>query len=663
MKKNIILLFLLFLSAAHTLAQDWLPMLEQLADDDEQIAAYEQAFDLLCDLEQHPLDVNTATREQWQQLPFLASEDVEAICEYIDRHGPMKSLGELAMVGQLDYTKRQLLMYFVNIQSEQPTQRSFPSASNILKYGRHELMATARIPFYKRKGDDQGYLGYPYRHDLRYSFSYGQRFKVGLVGSQDAGEPFFANKNKMGYDFYSFYAVMNDIGRFKTIVLGRYRASFGMGLVVNNNLLLGKTWSINAMGAARSNIRQHSSRSAANYLQGVAATVSIDKQTDLSAFLSYRDIDATLNDDGSMATIVTSGYHRTQSEMDKKNNSKQLAAGVNVTHARTYYYIGATATYTRFDRDLHPNTKTLYRRYQAYGRDFWNAGIHYGLLLGPLTLHGETATGDSKAIATINRLSWQVNNSFSLMLLQRFYGMKYTTILGNSFSDGGAVQNESGLYAGASWRPSRRFNIEGFADVAYHPWAKYQTSRSSHAYDFYTKLTYALRRNWLFSAHYRMRSRQRDDESHTQLLWRTEHRARIAASYQTDALDLRTQLDLTQTTFEEKSRGWMLSQQASWNALPSTRLTGSIALFDTDDYDSRIYSYERSLRYDFSMPTYYGNGLRYMVMLRQQVGSRLTLNAKIGVTDYFDRSTIGTGYQLIQSSSICDLLLQIRWKI
>ena len=64
MKKNIILFFLLFLSAAHTLAQDWLPMLEQLADDDEQIAAYEQAFDLLCDLEQHPLDVNTATREQ-----------------------------------------------------------------------------------------------------------------------------------------------------------------------------------------------------------------------------------------------------------------------------------------------------------------------------------------------------------------------------------------------------------------------------------------------------------------------------------------------------------------------------------------------------------------------------------------------------------------------
>ena len=107
----------------------------------------------------------------------------------------------------------------------------------------------------------------------------------------------------------------------------------------------------------------------------------------------------------------------------------------------------------------------------------------------------------------------------------------------------------------------------------------------------------------------------------------------------------------------------MLSQQASWNALPSTRLTGSIALFDTDDYDSRIYSYERSLRYNFSMPAYYGHGLRYMVMLRQQVGSRLTLNAKIGVTDYFDRSTIGTGYQLIQSSSICDLLLQIRWKI
>lgn len=663
MKRHIIIALIWAILPLQSPAQDWLPMLEQLADDDETTAAYEQAFDQLCELEQHPIDINAATREQWLRLPFLGDEDISAISEYIDRHGPMKSLGELAMIGQLDYTKRQLLMHFVCI-TDRPEQPSpFPKTRNILKYGRHDLTATARIPFYRREGDREGYLGYPYRHDLRYSFGYGQRFKAGLVAAQDAGEPFFAGRNKLGYDFYSFYAVAHDLGRLKTIALGRFRASFGMGLVVNNNLLLGKSWAVNALGSNRNTIRQHSSRSMANYLQGAAATVAIDRHTDLSAFVSYRDIDATLNADGSVATILTSGYHRTQSEMDRKDNTGQWAAGASILRARSLYYIGATAAFVHYDRTLRPNTQTLYRRHYAQGSDFWNASVSYGLTLGPLSLHGETATGDSKALATINRLAWKATGNLSFLLLQRFYGMKYTSMLGNSMSDGGGnIQNESGLYAGFNWHPSRRFNLEGYADMAYHPWAKYQVSQSSHAYDFYTKLTYAPHRNWQLTARYRLRQRQRDDEDHSQLNWRTEQRARLGVEYSVPSLVLRTLADLAQTSFAQKSRGWMVGEHATYSPLATTHLSGSIAWFHTDDYDSRIYCYERSLTYDFSMPAYYGHGLRYMLMVRQRLARRLTLTAKLGITDYFDRATISSGYQLVRGSSTADLLVQARWQ-
>ena len=664
MKKTLLLVFLLAtMPLAKGVAQDWLPLLEQVADDEESEEASGQIVDLLCELAQQPFDLNSATREQWQQLPFLTDNEIDGLLEYVSRYGPVKSLGELAMVEQIDYLKRQLLMHFVCIGNQADDGKSYPKLAHILKYGRHDLMVTGRIPFYERRGDQNGFLGYPYRHDLRYSFSYGQRLQAGVIGAQDAGEPFFSNHNRMGYDFYSFYVVVRDLNRLKTLALGRYRLNFGMGLVVNNNFLLGKSWAISSLGANRNPIRQHSSRSQANYLQGAAATVNAGKNLQLTGFLSLRDIDATLNDDGSMATIVTSGYHRTQSEMDKKNNASQFTGGMNMQYSATHYYLGATAAYTSFNRDLHPNTATLYRRYYAYGRDFWNIGANYGLLLGPLTFHGETAIDGGGAIATLNRLSYNATSSLSLMLLQRFYGMKYVTILGNSMSDGGHVQNESGLYLAINYHPSPKFSAEAYADVAYHPWARYQVSQASHSLDIFGKLAYAPNNNLQLVARYRLRRREYDNDDKTALLWKTEHRARLAAIWQTETVNLRTQLDFTQATFTTKSRGWMLGEHAAWNIHPSTKVAGNIAWFHTDDYDSRIYLYERSLLYDFSLPAFYGQGLRYALMIRHQLGHRLTLTAKVGVTDYFDRSVIGTGYQQVNRSSMTDLLLQLRLKL
>ena len=101
-------------------------------------------------------------------------------------------------------------------------------------------MATGRVPFYDRKGDNDGYLGPKYRHWLRYQFTYGDQVKAGLVGAQDAGEPFFTRQNKKGYDYYSLYVQLRNMGRLESLVVGNYRVSMGMGLVMNNGFSLGK---------------------------------------------------------------------------------------------------------------------------------------------------------------------------------------------------------------------------------------------------------------------------------------------------------------------------------------------------------------------------------------------------------------------------------------
>lgn len=655
---SVLLLLLPVVVCAQTERRPWEAYLcELMTVEDVGIARWEETNELLCELEQHPIDLNTATREQLEQLPFLSAQQVEELMEYQYRYGPMKSVGELMMISSLGYQERRLLTYFIYIGEE--SEEGFPSVSNIVKYGQHELMATGRIPFYERKGDRDGYQGPPYRHWLRYQFTYGDYLKLGLVGAQDAGEPFFAAENRWGYDYYSPYLQLRQWGHLESLVLGRYRASMGMGLILNSSFLQGKVSMLQNLGRPTTTLRAHSSRSEADYLQGMGATVRLGKGMTLTGFASYRGMDATLNKDGTAATIITSGYHRTETEMGKKNNLKNTTMGGSLRYNRHGLHLGVNTVYTHLNRRLSPNTSILYRQHYAQGTDFLNASADYGYVHHRFAFNGETAANGDGALATLNSLSLQLADGMSLMALQRFYSYSYTSLYASSFSDGGSVQNESGIYLGLSWQPSPSLKLMAYTDYAYFPWAKYQISLSSHSWDNLLQLTYN-KSHWTFGGRYRLRLRQRDNEDKTALVTRKEHRGRLTIDY-AGWLTSRTQVDFTFISMTERERGLAISQTLGY-AYRWLRLNGGISYFNTDSYDSRVYLYEQGPLYTYSMGQYQGNGIRYWLMVRAAMGKRLSLTAKCGVTDYFDRSSIGSGLQQVDGSALTDLDLQLRWK-
>ena len=278
---------------------------EVMTAEDVESSTWEDVYDQLCELSLHPFDLNTATRSQLEDLPFLSAQQIEEIMEYLYRYGPMKSKGELLMIRSLDEARRRLLASVCYV-GDAP-KASFPRLKEILRDGHHELMATARIPFQKK---DDDYLGSPLRHWLRYQFNDGDYVKLGLVGANDAGEPFFADRNRWGYDHYSFYLQLQGLGRLESLCLGHYRVSMGMGLVMNTQTNYGKVAMLQMLGRSQTTLRAHASRTD-NYLQGAAATLRLSQHLSLTGFFSYRPMDATLNKDGTIATILTSAYHRT----------------------------------------------------------------------------------------------------------------------------------------------------------------------------------------------------------------------------------------------------------------------------------------------------------------------------------------------------------------
>ncbi|MCR4602312.1 MAG: helix-hairpin-helix domain-containing protein [Prevotella sp.] len=633
------------------------------------------SYELLEQLASHPLDLNSCSREELEQLPFLSSQQVMDLEDYRFRYGPIRSLGELRMIRSLDHPQLSLLPFFVFVsqESEPPSDNHFPRLDSLLHWGHHTLTGTIRIPFYQRQGDKNGYLGYPYRHTMRYQFSSGQHLRWGLIGAQDAGEPFLSDRNRWGYDGYSYYLQVRQLGRLDNLVVGKYKLAAGMGLVLGQSFQLGKLATLQNLGRTPATIRPHSSRSEGDYFHGGAATITLSRKNAsplsprlyLSAFASHRAIDATLTKNGDAQTLLVSGYHRTPTEMAKKNNTHITAGGTHLMYRWGALRMGATAVYSTLDRSLEPQRQTLYRRHYAHGRHFLNIGADYAYLHHRFALNGETATDGHGALATINAVSFQPSSRISMLALQRFYSYRYSSLYGHSFGEGSRTQNESGIYLGATWNPLARLRLQGYADYAYFPWARYQVSESSHSWDFLAQATWQYR-HWTFLARHRSHLRQKDNEKKTALIANDQHRERFSATYQHSQWTMKTQLDMTTSSTLQTERGWMISELVTFHTPsptePSLHLSALAAWFDTDSYQSRIYIYERQLPHEFYFPTYYGEGLRLSIQAQADISSHLSLNMRLGYTRYFDRSTISSGLQQIMHSHQSDLDLQLRWK-
>ncbi len=666
MKHYIIMVLCMLSAVCHAQDNDFREDLNKWITAEDMESYGEETLEMLTEMATTKINLNQTSREELEQLPFLTAQQVEGLCEYLDRYSPMRSLSELLMIRALDWPTRKLLEHFVYVGPETP-KSVWPKLSQVAEYGKHSLTATIKIPFYNRKGDiltnGKGYLGYKYRHDIRYQFTYNDRIKFGITGAQDAGEPFFSNNNKMGYDHYSYYFQLRKTGRLEAFNLGMYRMKIGMGLILNSGFNLGKLAYLQNLGRSSYAIIAHTSRSASDYFQGAAATIRLSNRFQVTAFASYRALDATLNNDGTVKTLLYDNYHRTVTELAKKNNTHETDLGLQVGWRKSTTYLHLNAVHTRFDRPLKPETTKLYLRYAPQGSHFTNVSLDYGYNNRKLAFSGETAINGDGALATIHVVNYRFSSPFSVMALHRYYSQRYTALHAQSFGENSSIQNEHGLYLGASWTPSRSWYLQGYIDYAHFSAPRYQVTSSSDAFDAMLSTRY-LYHDWSFEGRYRFHLRQHDNSETKRLENRPEHRLRLSSKYTFNQhLSLLSQIDGINTRIKGRHQsGVMVSEQASWKSQWLT-IDGSAAWFHTDDYESRLYRYESSILYDFSFPMHYGHGIRYMLMFSANIGNKLKASAKLGVTDFFDRAVISSDMQEIAHSSMADLLIQVSYKL
>jgi hypothetical protein len=114
----------------------------------------------------------------------------------------------------------------------------------------------------------------------------------------------------------------------------------------------------------------------------------------------------------------------------------------------------------------------------------------------------------------------------------------------------------------------------------------------------------------------------------------------------------------------EKENGYMIFQDIQYSPIKiPLKISGRLAWFSTDSYNSRIYAYENDLLYTFSIPAFYGKGFRTYINLNYKIAKNLDFWFKAGNTLWNDRDVISSGYNEIQGNNKTELKFQLRLKI
>lgn len=668
--------------------------IEQIAEAAEnETIDYNALFEQLTIYYDFPLNINTADVDDLFTLGLLNNYQIGQLINYRKEYGPILSVFELPRIDGWTVEIADLLAPFV--VAEPDDSRDKITFEKLKDYGKHEVVMRWQRILEEQLGyspiDDaeleanpnRRYLGSPDRLFFRYRYRFSDRISFGYTGEKDAGEEFFQGSQPQGFDFNSAHLFLKDFGRFKSIAIGDYQAQFGQGLTFWSGLGFNRksafSTSIAQLGGG---LRPYTSINENLFLRGAATTVEAGNFK-VTGFYSGKGIDATVTTDASteigedtflepeivVSAFQESGFHRTPREVANKNALFQEHFGGNVDFTKDNFHIGVTGVYMRIDGTLNRRNQE-YSAFRFQGSENATMGIDYAWRYRNFFVFGETARSLNGGLATINGVNINLHSRLSLNVTQRHYAKDFQPVASVSFGEGSQTENETGIYAGLEFRPFSKWTVNAFIDQFRFPWLRFQTDAPSSGYDFFGQVEYNPTSR--INIYFRYRERLREINTREEvdrirfLVPNPRKNARINFIYRVSR-NLRLGSRVEYVDFkrgdEPLSQGYLVFQDISYKLkkVPIT-FTGRYALFQTDNFDSRLYAYENDVLYFFSIPAYSGRGTRTYLMMKYDINRNIDLWVRWAQFYFTDRQEVGTGLEQIDGNTRSEIKIQARFK-
>jgi hypothetical protein len=652
---------------------------EILAIQDEDIN-YEDLYENLLQLYTNQADLNLISAEQLRSLYVLKEQQIQAFLNYREEAGPFLSEYELQNIEGFTPEVINQLLPFVTVQDPAGTidksfwRRVLHEKNNFLIL-RIDRTLEDKKGYLRSTPESSRYSGSPERLYSRFQVRRPGDFSFGFTAEKDAGEQWrwAPAQKQFGPDFLSFHGQVLNKGKIKNLIVGDFQAQFGQGLVLGSAFGIGKNAeAVNTIRRGNLGFLPYTSAYEARYLRGLALTYAVTPNVFVNVMASSQWRDGRIQQDTTsesselISSFQITGFHRTPSERAGRSTvlEKNLAAVLN--YRNKSWDAGLLLHYTHFNVPVQ-RTPNLYNQYYFEGNQNTNAGFFLNYSWNNFAFFSEGAQTVNHGMGLIAGLLGSVTSTLDVSLLFRKYDRDFITFYSNALSENTTPQNENGIYWGWKYMPSKKYSFTGYVDLFRFPWLRYRSYTLSNGNEWLLRMNYRPSRNITLFAQVREEVKVRNSTS-TDNLYRTAPGIRrnywINADYDvTPSLSLRTRAQFSRYELANTAtHGMVLLQDITWRWRNLT-LSARYALFDTDDYDNRIYIYERDVWLAFSFPAYYGVGIRNYVLLQYRITKKIDVWLRWAQTRYTDRDRIGSGTETIEGNVKNDFKIQTRIRL
>ena len=681
--------------------------LEALLEDDT-AGDPTQLLELLADLAETPLDVNTATAPELAQIPSLDPLTASAIVRYREANGPFQSLPEVQLVPGVTADAyadaRPYLTIGARLSTETAAPR-FPAAPSLRTVlGGLRIGTTQRVQRrldtpagYRGPDSTRAFAGSPERIYTRLQATYRRQVSVNLTLEKDPGEAFRldAASSTYGYDYLSGHAAVLDAGRIDALIVGDFAAEFGQGLALWRASGFGK--GPDAVGGpirTGRGLRPYGSVEENRFFRGAGLSVAATPNVYVTAFASRRRLDATVfvpdtldafDPDlppGALGGAVVTGFgadglHRTERELSRKDALGETLVGggaeLRVANGDVEGRAGVVGYHAAFDAPLGRGMRDD-QLFDFAGDRASTLSAYADLKTRAGQAFGEAVRGPGGRFGGIAGVQADLGGGADLLLVGRHYAAGFTSLHGYPFGErNGVGQNETGLYAGVRVRPARTWTVNAYLDQYRFPFLRFGVPRPSRGAEALVHVEHRPRR-WL-RVYAQARTETKEAGLDVQnvvpgslvggLGDETRQTLRLHGEWSANR-DLRLRARAEGSRFVETDgtvdTGALVYHDVRWQVARPVRLDARLTLFRTDGFDARLYAFENDLTGVFAIPALSGRGARAYVLVTARPLDDLTVQAKLASTWFRDVRRIGSGTSTIEGDRVRDLGVQVRYR-
>lgn len=602
---------------------------EELADDETDPEAVALYTEKLQELKEKPVLLNSADENELSRLFFLTDFQIRALADYINSTGKIASVYEIANIPGFDRELAEITIPFVSLI----TSKAEPADST-----RINSFLLSNIS-YKRPSSGNPGSGSPFKVLIRYRAT-ADNLSAGFTTEKDSGEKYFTGSPSHP-DFLSAHLTWTGSGIIKRIIIGDFGARFGLGTNLNTGLRTGLSLTSSGYLSGGDEIKPYTSAGENNFFRGFAAVARYRKIT-ASLYYSSNRIDATLDSENGVnfdhvESFYTSGLHNSSSLLLKKDAIRETGYGADVALNLKFLRIGLLYSEVRFSLPVIPAYSDLSGLFDFDGDRNTIATGYYKASAGKVIIFGEFSSCLNGRGALVQGASVRPSARLNINILLSKYDPGYTAFHGKAPFSSSSGDNSEGIFANFTLEAAKHLFISAGCDFRKYPWLRFRCSAPSTSVSSEIKFKYLPFEKLSAEAVICFRQKMQDETESRgikkQVILKTRSFRATLRYSPAKAFILTTRADF-RIAGPSGSIGTLLCQDFSCRLqrIPIS-LWLRYCIFNTDGWDSRIYTYENDLINSFSIPALSGEGSRSYIMIDWRASRLADIRIKYALSD------------------------------